>query len=102
MLKYLPNVVTLQLDADACVGCEMCTIVCPHAVFIVEQGKARILDADACMECGACASNCPAEAIRVEAGVGCANAVISSFFGAKSDCCSEEPDCCDGKSDCCG
>jgi len=94
MPKYLPNVVTLQLDADACVGCEMCIVVCPHSVFAVEGGKARVIDRDACMECGACAGNCPVGAIRVDAGVGCAMAVVSRFFGAKNNCCSEESDCC--------
>jgi len=39
-LKYLKNVSTLHLDAARCNGCRMCTIVCPHAVFAMEN-KAR-------------------------------------------------------------
>jgi len=39
------------------------------------------------MECGACMQNCPAEAITVKSGVGCANAVINSLLGRKSDSC---------------
>jgi Fe-S-cluster-containing hydrogenase component 2 len=50
--------------------------VCPHQVFEMNSKKAVIIDLDACMECGACARNCPAEAIAVNAGVGCATAVI--------------------------
>ena len=86
MLRYLEAVVTLELDREACTGCRMCLIVCPHAVFSVEDRKASIVDRDACMECGACALNCPANAIRVEAGVGCASGVIFSAVGKGGDC----------------
>ena len=64
-MLYLENVVTLRLDAASCVGCGRCVEVCPHAVFTVESGKARIRERDACMECGACARNCPSGAIAV-------------------------------------
>ena len=69
-LRYLSNVVTLRLDETKCTGCGMCEMVCPHAVFRIDEHRARIADRDACMECGACARNCPAEAISVDAGVG--------------------------------
>jgi NAD-dependent dihydropyrimidine dehydrogenase PreA subunit len=87
-LVYLRNVVTLRLDSKRCVGCEMCLQVCPHAVFAMDNGKVHIQDRDACMECGACARNCAAEAISVDAGVGCAAAVINSALGrTNSSCC---------------
>ncbi len=75
-LRYLPGVVTLKLDETLCNGCRMCIEVCPHAVFAIESRRARIADRDACMECGACARNCPTGALNVEAGVGCAAAII--------------------------
>ena len=78
MLRYLRNVVTLELDPHLCTGCGMCVTVCPHDVFGIEGRKARVADRDACMECGACARNCPVEAVRVDAGVGCAAAVLRS------------------------
>jgi NAD-dependent dihydropyrimidine dehydrogenase PreA subunit len=92
-LIYLKNVVTLSLDDEKCIGCGMCLIVCPHAVFALNNGHAGILDRDRCMECGACAKNCPAEAITVQAGVGCAAAVINTALGKKegSCCCVIEP-----------
>jgi NAD-dependent dihydropyrimidine dehydrogenase PreA subunit len=91
---YLSNVVTLELDAAKCIGCGMCLLVCPHDVFSLSKGLADIACRDACMECGACATNCPTEAITVDAGVGCAAAVINSLLGRESSscCCVLEPD----------
>jgi NAD-dependent dihydropyrimidine dehydrogenase PreA subunit len=92
-LVYLGNVVTLALDENKCVGCGLCGIVCPHNVFMINNGYAEIMDRDACMECGACAMNCPTEAGTVEAGVGCAAAVINTVLGRDSSscCCVIEP-----------
>ncbi|MGM0452993.1 MAG: mercury methylation ferredoxin HgcB [Thermodesulfobacteriota bacterium] len=86
-LTYLKNVTTLALDAEKCVGCGMCAIVCPHGVFEIADGRAAVAHRDACMECGACATNCPAGAIAVEAGVGCAAAVINSALGRDEAAC---------------
>jgi NAD-dependent dihydropyrimidine dehydrogenase PreA subunit len=92
-LRYLKDVTTLTYDADKCTGCEMCTIVCPHGVFEIQDGRAAIVDRDACMECGACALNCAAGAISVQAGVGCAAAVIQGAIrGTEPTCgCCDEP-----------
>ena len=86
-MVYLKNVVTLALDEEKCIGCGTCLFVCPHSVLGKDNGKVRIVDRDACMECGACATNCPAEAISVEAGVGCAAAVINAALGRNSSSC---------------
>ena len=92
-LSYLKNVVTLELDEEKCVGCGMCLAVCPHAVLGMNNGHVMIKNRDACMECGACARNCPTEAVTVQAGVGCAAAVISAALGGgtSSCCCTVEP-----------
>ena len=96
-LRYLPDVVTLRLDDAKCTGCGMCLSVCPHAVFELENGRARIADRDACMECGACARNCPSGALAVRSGVGCVTAIIlGALRGTKPNC-----DCATGSS-CCG
>jgi len=93
-LRYLAGVVTLKYDVNKCKGCGRCVEVCPHGVFLMESGKAKILDKDACIECGACMKNCPFEAIEVNAGVGCAAAIFASR--GKSN------DVCGGKGGCCG
>jgi len=77
-LAYLKDVVTLKLDQEKCTGCGTCLLVCPHATLTMTDGTAEIANRDACMECGACARNCPAGALRVQAGVGCAVAVLNS------------------------
>lgn len=78
--RYLKNVSTLKLDQAKCTGCKICTNVCPHNIFIIENKKAVIQDVDGCMECGACAINCPAEAVTVAPGVGCAAYIIQSWI----------------------
>jgi len=57
--------------------------------------KAVIVEKDLCMECGACALNCPAEALEVNAGVGCAVAIITGWITGK------EPTCGCGDGGCC-
>ncbi|MCX6646907.1 MAG: mercury methylation ferredoxin HgcB [bacterium] len=98
-MKYLADVVTLELDTEKCTGCGMCVVVCPHKVFEIENRKAKIVDRDSCMECGACAMNCEFGAISVESGVGCAAGVIIGAIRGT------EPTCgCDSSSGsgCCG
>lgn len=103
-MEYLKDVVTLRLTPEKCVGCGRCVEVCPHAVFMVEDRKCRIVERDACMECGACARNCPVEALYVRNGVGCAAGMINAALGRKSGCCGEDQaSCCggpDGKNEC--
>ncbi|MFV0527670.1 MAG: mercury methylation ferredoxin HgcB [Lachnospiraceae bacterium] len=93
--KYLKYVATLALTPEKCVGCGRCEEVCPHHVLTIANRKAEITDKDLCMECGACASNCPVGAIEVSAGVGCAAAIVYSWFTG------EEPRCdCSGGESC--
>lgn len=93
--RYLKNVATLELDAKKCVGCGICVNVCPHRVFELADGKARILDRDSCMECGACRKNCAFSAIRVSPGVGCASAIIKGLLtGSEPSCDCSGGQCC--------
>jgi len=79
-LRYLEDVITLRYDAEKCTGCQMCVMVCPHAVFEMDGNRAKLADPGACMECGACQRNCAFDAITVDSGVGCAAAIIGSWF----------------------
>jgi NAD-dependent dihydropyrimidine dehydrogenase PreA subunit len=96
-LVYLKDVVTLQLAEDKCNGCGMCIKVCPHEVFELKGGKARIINRDFCMECGACALNCKTEAVTVKSGVGCAAGIIQGILKNTEPTCG----CGDGASGCC-
>jgi NAD-dependent dihydropyrimidine dehydrogenase PreA subunit len=69
-LRYIDDVSTLVLDEKKCIGCSLCTEVCPQAVFEMRNSKAKFRDLDGCMECGACVNNCPSNAIEVNPGVG--------------------------------
>ncbi|HOX11279.1 MAG TPA: mercury methylation ferredoxin HgcB [Spirochaetia bacterium] len=99
--EYLMNGSSLRLDPDACVGCEACVDVCPHGVFLVEEGKARIANRGACMECGACALNCPAAALTVRAGVGCAAAIILGKLRGTAPSCGDGGCSGDRQAGCC-
>ena len=93
--QYLKNVATLSLVSEKCTGCGNCTKVCPHAVFHMDGGKAQIIKKDLCMECGACAVNCPTNAIEVNAGTGCATAIIMGWLTGKEPACGcSSDDCC--------
>ena len=81
--RYLKNVTTLAYGPARCTGCGLCAEVCPHRVFEVENGKARVRNGNLCMECGACARNCPFAAISVRAEVGCAWAIMASELRGK-------------------
>ena len=94
---------TLEYDPELCSNCGMCSIVCPHAVFVPDDDVARLVRPEACMECGACQLNCPTGAITVESGVGCAAAMIGAALTGKKEatCGGSESVCCPGGSDEC-
>ena len=95
-LRYLEDVTTLQLITEKCIGCGICEIVCPHRIFTIVERKAALTDRNLCIECGACSKNCPVAAIQVEAGVGCASAIIYGWLTGN------EPSCdCSGNSGSC-
>ncbi|TLM99227.1 MAG: 4Fe-4S dicluster domain-containing protein [Actinobacteria bacterium] len=86
-LRYIEDVVTLGFDAEKCTGCRQCAMVCPHGVFEMADGRARVVDRGACMECGACLRNCRFGAITLEPGVGCAAAIINGWIhGTEPSC----------------
>lgn len=99
-MKYLADVTTLAYDAEKCSGCGRCIEVCPRGVFEMREKRAAITDRDFCMECGACALNCAFGAISVNAGVGCAAAIINSMLTGGPPTCGCEGG--DSGAVCCG
>lgn len=76
-MKYL-DLATITFDASKCIGCLKCIEVCPRGVFIkTDQVECR---KEYCIECGACQMNCIADAISVEAGTGCASAILYDYL----------------------
>lgn len=92
--NYIKNVTTLKFNELKCVGCGMCVTVCPHRVFQLTGKKATLINKDKCMECGACELNCVANAIQVKRGVGCATAVLNSYFNNGNVSCGCDSACC--------
>ena len=94
---YLKNVASLGYDPQKCTGCGRCVEVCPHGVFFMQDKRAVMGERDLCMECGACQKNCPEAAIAVQAGVGCAYALIKSRIyktEPRCGCETEKASCC--------
>lgn len=87
MMQYLKNVATLQFDSELCTGCGRCIEVCPHEVFEKTGKVVKILNRDRCIECGACMMNCAFGAISVQAGVGCAAAVLNGMLRNREPSC---------------
>ena len=88
---------TLQYNSELCINCGLCSIVCPHSVFIPGDSVAQLVRPEACMECGACQQNCSTNAITVDSGVGCAYAWIRAALTRKKDATCDngnEPTCC--------
>ena len=64
----------LTFLANRCKGCELCTIVCPKQIVIMDATTvndkgyhpATVTDITACIACGSCAKICPDSVITVE------------------------------------
>jgi ferredoxin len=86
-MKYLKNVVSLELNRGECTGCGRCIEVCPRSVLTLQERKVEIINRDQCIECGACRRNCAFNAISVKSGVGCAQAFFNAMFrGGEAAC----------------
>jgi NAD-dependent dihydropyrimidine dehydrogenase PreA subunit len=98
--EFITNPVnTLAYSPARCINCEMCLMVCPHAVFASGENAVTLAYPQDCMECGACQLNCPVDAIIVDSGVGCAAAMIqAALLGKDEVTCG--PD--DSGASCCG
>lgn len=55
----------VNVDKEACTGCETCIEACPLEAISMVDEKA-VINQDDCTECGTCIGECPAEAIKEE------------------------------------
>ena len=46
-------------DADKCINCMRCWILCPDSAILVKDGKVVGIDYEHCKGCGICAHECP-------------------------------------------
>ena len=52
------------VDLEKCIGCGICSKVCPAATIEMANAKANIL-LDGCRGCAACEQRCPVYAIKM-------------------------------------
>lgn len=49
---------------DNCVGCGVCSKICPKKAVKIEKGIKAVVDKEICIGCGLCVINCPAGIIK--------------------------------------
>lgn len=57
------------VDHDLCIGCELCTEICPDVFEMGDDDLAHVKDVDGCQKAGCCeeaAQECPVDAINIE------------------------------------
>jgi 2-oxoacid:acceptor oxidoreductase delta subunit (pyruvate/2-ketoisovalerate family) len=54
------------VDEDHCIGCNVCTVVCPYQAIKKNEKEIAQVDEDLCKGCGVCAARCPERAITMK------------------------------------
>ena len=55
----------IDINTDACGGCEKCTIACPNNVLIIVDDVSTVRDPQVCKSCKVCMAICPNDCITV-------------------------------------
>ncbi len=62
VLALAQEIPKYTVNAQLCIGCRQCVVVCPVGAITIIKGKA-VIDVDKCTGCGKCAQTCPTKAI---------------------------------------
>ena len=60
---------SITVDSDLCIGCGLCTEICPEVFEMGDDGQAHVIDAAACDSSDCCdeaRDSCPTDAIKLE------------------------------------
>jgi Fe-S-cluster-containing hydrogenase component 2 len=58
-----------EVDDDRCLGCKMCSIVCPFSAVVPDRYTGKAIKCDLCKGDPACAAVCAPDALRFEEDV---------------------------------
>jgi len=64
--KSCKDLISFNIDPQACTGCGACLRVCPAEAIAGEKKKAHLLDPGKCMKCRACFEVCKFEAVKIQ------------------------------------
>lgn len=54
------------VDESLCIGCNICTVVCPYGAVKKDEKEIARVNEDLCKGCGVCAARCPQHAISMK------------------------------------
>ncbi len=63
--KVCKALITFDIDADKCVGCQQCAKKCPVEAISGEAKEVHVIDQETCIKCGICQDTCKFEAVEV-------------------------------------